>query len=113
MSKNRRRDGERPCSQRALVRSIMGEVRGAFPQVERNADGGTATLISKITDGAPRRSGDANSGHKLQREFIGDKAHRAAQMERTQRTLGSEVTVFVMQNSAQECANECCACRNG
>ena len=92
----------------------MGEVRRTFAQVERDADGGTATLIGprwsepserwgarSITDGAPRRSGDANSGDKLQREFIGDKARRAAQMERNQRTLVSEVAVFVMQTPAQ------------
>ncbi len=45
MSKKRRRDGERPCSQRALVRSMMGKVRRTFAQVERDADGGTAALI--------------------------------------------------------------------
>ena len=37
----------------------------------------------------------------MQREIIGDKARRAAHMERPQRTLGSEATVFVMQTPAQ------------
>ena len=79
MSKNRRRDAEQPRSQRALVHSMMGKVRRTFAQVERDADGGAAALISEITNGAPRRSGQPNSGDKLQREIIGDKARRAAQ----------------------------------
>ncbi len=45
MLKKRRREGERPGSQRALVRAMTGEVRRTFTQVERDADGGAAAVI--------------------------------------------------------------------